>query len=522
MKPLTQNRPETRSQNRLMIVSNRLPVVLRQEKGEWQAVPGSGGLVTAMAPVLKDRGGLWIGWPGTDMASDDESLQDLQRVLADATRQSGFSLKPVLLSPEEIQKYYFGFSNEIIWPQFHDLLGQCNFDCSYWPAYQRVNRKFAEVIMRHATPDDYIWVHDYHLMTVAQALREMGSKNKIGFFMHIPFPPLDIFMKLPWRFQLLRALLYFDLIGFQTLRDRRNFKQCVQTLIREVSVHGKGQVLSLDIREHHMRIGVFPISIDFNEFAHLAQDKDVIAIAKNIVQKQFPDKQLILGVDRLDYTKGIPERIQAFGKTLQCYPELHGKVTLVQVVVPSRYQIPEYQELKDRIERLISEINGRFGRVDWTPIHYFYRSLSRTELVAYYRAADILLVTSLKDGMNLIAKEYCAATVDNNGLLILSEFAGATAQMQNLALLVNPHDREGVADAIYNAVQMPRHKRQERMKKLRAQIKKRDIYWWVNSFLNASIAKTLNDFNIVEDYQPRLDLTRKSPERRRRGNLLEQ
>jgi trehalose 6-phosphate synthase len=197
-------------------------------------------------------------------------------------------------------------------------------------------------------------------------------------------------------------------------------------------------------------------------------------------------------------------------------------VTLVQVVVPSRYQIPEYQELKDRIERLISEINGRFGRVDWTPIHYFYRSLSRTELVAYYRAADILLVTSLKDGMNLIAKEYCAATVDNNGLLILSEFAGATAQMQNLALLVNPHDREGVADAIYNAVQMPRHKRQERMKKLRAQIKKRDIYWWVNSFLNASIAKTLNDFNIVEDYQPRLDLTRKSPERRRRGNLLEQ
>jgi trehalose 6-phosphate synthase len=453
------------------------------------------------------------------VAVDDEPPQGLEAALSDATRQSGFSLQPVLLSNSEIEKYYFGFSNEIIWPQFHDLLGQCNFDCSYWPAYQDVNRKFADVIIQHAAPDDYVWVHDYHLMTVAQALRGMGMKNKIGFFLHIPFPPLDIFMKLPWRFQLLRSLLYFDLIGFQTLRDQRNFKQCVQTLISEVSIHGKGQVASLDIGDHHMRIGAFPISIDFNEFAHLARDKDVIEMAEEIVQKQFPDKELILGIDRLDYTKGIPERIQAFGKTLQRYPELHGKVTFVQIVVPSRYQIPEYQELKDRIERLISEINGRFGRVDWTPIHYFYRSLSRPELVAYYRAADILLVTSLKDGMNLIAKEYCAATVDNNGLLILSEFAGATAQMQNQALLVNPHDREGVADAIYNAVQMPRRKRRERMKKLRAQIKKRDIYWWVNSFLNASIAKSLNDFSIIDDYQPQLDLTRKIPERRRRGNL---
>ncbi len=518
MKSSSQSGKTTPSRSRLIIVSNRLPVVLSRKNGKWHAVSGSGGLVTAMAPVLKDRGGLWIGWPGSEIT--EEYDEGLNKALADATNKSGFSLKAVNLSHDEIRKYYFGFSNEIVWPQFHDLLGKCNFDCSYWPSYQDVNRKFAEEIIKHAGPDDYIWVHDYHLMTVARFLREMGLKNKIGFFLHIPFPPLDIFMRLPWRFQLLRSLLYFDLIGFQTLRDRRNFTQCVRTLISDVSIRGKGQVINLDIGDHHMRVGAFPISIDFNEFMQQAKNKKVSRMVENIVYDQFPDREIILGIDRLDYTKGIPERIRAFAKTLLAYPELHGKVTLVQVVVPSRYQIPEYQELRDTIERLVSEINGRFGRVDWTPIHYFYRSLSRTELVAYYRAANILLVTSLKDGMNLIAKEYCAASVDNNGLLILSEFAGATAQMQNLALLVNPHDQEGVANAIYNAVMMSRPDREKRMKKLRAQIRKHDIYWWLNSFLNASIAKSINDFNIIDDYKPQLDLNKPTSERRRRDTQL--
>lgn len=497
--------------DRLIIVSNRLPVLLSKKKGQWHAVPGSGGLVTALAPVLKDRGGLWIGWPGME-ETDEEGVNE---ALADATRESGFTLKPVMLSSEEIEKFYFGFSNEIIWPQFHDLLGRCNFDPSYWPCYQNVNRKYAKVIQKNLGSNDYIWIHDYHLTAAAQELRELGVKNKIGFFLHIPFPSLDIFMKLPWRFQLLRSLLYYDLIGFQTMRDRRNFKQCVSALIKEISFHGKGQVVALKFGDNVVRVGAFPISIDFGEFASLALDAKVAERARQI-KAQEPDMQIILGIDRMDYTKGIPERLKAFGNALERYPELRSKVSLLQVVVPSRYQIPEYQSLKDRIERLVGEINGHFARVDWIPIHYFFRSLDREELVAHYRAADIVLITSLKDGMNLIAKEYCAANVENNGIVILSEFAGATSEMQDAALLVNPHDIEGVADAIYSAFIMSRPERQKRMKKLRARIKKYDIYRWVNSFLKASIAKSLDDFNIIEEeYKPQLNLLKQRQNRRR-------
>jgi len=507
--------PKTHSEDispagRLIIVSNRLPVVLNKEDGKWQAVPGSGGLVTALAPVLKDRGGLWIGWAGTGDAGERE----LNGALEEATRESGFTLKPVPLTAEDVEKYYSGFSNEIIWPQFHDLLGKCNFDSSYWPSYKAVNRKFAAVIRDNLGQNDYIWVHDYHLMRVAQDLHDLGVKNKIGFFLHIPFPTLDIFMRLPWRFQLLRALLHYDLIGFQTLRDRRNFRQCVQALIRDVPVHGKGQVLTMTFGDHTVRVGAFPISIDFNEFADMARRPEVVERARQIVREQMPEVQIILGIDRLDYTKGIPERIKAFGETLQRYPELQTKVSLFQVVVPSRDQLPEYQMMKEEIEQLVSEINGRFARVGWVPVHYFFRNLDRAELVAHYRAADIVLITSLKDGMNLIAKEYCAANVENNGIVILSEFAGATAQMQNAALLVNPNDQEGVADAIYSAVIMPRAERQKRMKKLRTRIRRHDIYWWVNSFLQASIAKNLNDFNIIADYKPQFNLSRQQRDRR--------
>lgn len=510
MKQTRQGSDDVQSKYRLIIVSNRLPVVLSKKEGEWHAVPGSGGLVTALAPVLKDRGGLWIGWSGTEEIDE----KGVNEALEDATRESGFTLKPVMLSSKEIEKFYFGFSNEIIWPQFHDLLGRCNFDPSYWPYYQKVNRKFAKVIQENLTSNDYIWVHDYHLTAAAQELRALGVKNKIGFFLHIPFPPLDIFMKLPWRFQLLRSLLDYDLIGFQTMRDLRNFKQCVSALIKEISFHGKGQVVTLKFGDHVMRVGAFPISIDFNEFANLALDAKVAERARQI-KAQEPDMQIILGIDRLDYTKGIPERLKAFGNALQRYPQLRSKVSLLLVVVPSRDQIAEYQILKDRIERLVSEINGLFAHVAWTPIHYFFRSLDRKELVAHYRAADIVLITSLKDGMNLIAKEYCAANVENNGIVILSEFAGATAEMQDAALLVNPHDIEGVADAIYSSFIMSRPQRQKRMKKLRARIKRHDIYRWLNSFLKASVAKSIDDFNIIEEYKPQLNLIRQRQNRRR-------
>jgi len=486
---------------RLIIVSNRLPVVLNREKdGNWSAVPGSGGLVTALAPVLRNRGGLWIGWPGTVEASGRE----LEEALADATRHSGFTLKPVGLSAEERDKYYFGLANQIIWPLFHDLFTSCSFDPGYWSSYQEVNRKFAEVVKDHLD-GNYIWVHDYHLMGVAQELRGLGLKEDIGFFLHTPFPPLDIFMKLPWRFQILRSLLSYDLIGFQTLRDRRNFIQCVRTLSRETSVRGKGQVIALRFGDRDVRVGAFPISIDFKEFADLASTKEVKEHAWHI-RSHLANVQIILGIDRLDYTKGILERLNAFRNALLRYPQLQERVVFIQVVVPSRRQIPEYQDLKTEIERLVSEINGQFTRSGWVPIHYMFRSLDRDELVAYYRTAEIALITPLKDGMNLIAKEYCASSLEENCVLILSEFAGAVAQLQKGALPVNPYDEEGVADTIYKAVTMPMEERGQRMRKLRASIRKHDIYWWVNSFLEAAIAKRLNNFPVVEDYLPQIEL----------------
>jgi trehalose 6-phosphate synthase/phosphatase len=485
---------------RLIIVSNRLPVALHKEENDrWAVVPGSGGLVTALAPVLRNRGGLWIGWPGTVEVSDRE----VEAALKAGTQGSGFTLQPVTLTPEEREKYYLGFANEIIWPLFHDLVARCNFDPSYWHSYENVNKKFARVIKRHLASGDYIWVHDYHLMNVAQWLRELGVEDHIGFFLHIPFPPLDIFLKLPWRFQILRSLLDYDLIGFQTARDRRNFVQCVRALIKDISIQGRGTVLSLEFGGRNVRVGAFPISIDIAEFSNLASTKEVADKAWYIHEK-LPNMHIILGIDRLDYTKGIPEKLKAFKDALIRYPELRENVVLVQVVVPSRRTIPEYEDLKIEIERLVSEINGLFTRSGWVPIHYIFRSLDRHDLLAYYRTAEIALITPLKDGMNLIAKEYCTSSLEENCVLILSEFAGAASQFQKGALLVNPHDKEGVADAIYRAVHMPEDERRQRMKKLRASVKKQNIYWWVDSFLHAAIDKHLDSFPLMEDYVPQI------------------
>jgi trehalose 6-phosphate synthase/phosphatase len=494
----------TNDQPRLVIVSNRLPIVLnKNEQGTWEAVRGSGGLVTAMAPVLRDRGGLWIGWPGTSDVPADE----VKDALAKLGGKAGFTLEPVPLTEEERLKYYQGFSNEIIWPLFHDMIPRCNFDPTYWDCYRQVNGKFARAVQEHLESRDFIWIHDYHLMFMAQELRTRGAKNKLGFFLHIPFPPLDIFVRAPWRRQILKALLEFDLIGFQTLRDLRNFVICAQTLIRGCEAEGDGHVVDLSCGKRTVRLGAFPISIDFQEFADRAATDEVSDRAWTI-HRHLPDRQIILGIDRLDYTKGIIERLEAFRNTLIRYPDLLGKIVFVQVVVPSRREIPEYSDLKIEIERLVGEINGQFTRAGWVPLHYIFRSLDRIELVSYYRTAEIALITPLKDGMNLIAKEYCACSLEENCVLILSEFAGAAAQFQQDALLVNPFDIEGVADAIHQAFYMPLDERQKRMQHLRASIKEHDIYWWVDSFLQAAIARDLKSFPKVEleDYLPQYEL----------------
>ncbi len=486
--------------DRLVVVSNRLPVVLRKIDGSWSFSPGSGGLVSALAPVLRNRGGIWIGWPG----SVEAETSAMQEVLEEATRHSGYTLKSVALDMRDKNDFYHGFANEVIWPLFHDLQSHCNFAPRYWDAYTRVNRKFADVIIRSVGPDDFIWVHDYHLMAVGRELKALGMGAQVGFFLHIPFPPPDIYMKLPWRFPLLRALLEYDLIGFQTLRDRRNFLQCVRLIAPDLTISGKGQVVTLRVGRREVRVGTFPIGIDFKEFARDSQNEAVARLARHI-HRDLPGRQMILGVDRLDYTKGITHRFEAFRNALQRFPELHHRTTLVQVVVPSREDIPKYHSLKVEMEQLVGEINGQFTQSGWVPIHYIFRSLSRTELLAYYRACHIALVTPLKDGMNLVAKEFCAANPEGEGVLILSEFAGAAAQLQKAALLVNPYNVEEVAEAIQRAIHMSAGERRARMHKLKRFVRDYDIFWWVDAFLRAAIAKDLSNFPVPEDYVPHME-----------------
>jgi trehalose 6-phosphate synthase len=470
---------------RLIVVSNRLPFVVKRDgDSQWQVQPGSGGLVSALVPVLRQRGGTWIGWPGTD----GPASRDLDQVLADVGAGCGYTLRPVNLTAEEVHDFYQGFSNEIIWPLFHDLQSVCNFDPAYWRTYKAVNRKYAEVVGAQTRGDDFVWVHDYHLMNVGAELRAAGSRARLGFFLHIPFPSLDLFAKLPWCAQLIEALLEYDLIGFQTLRDRRNFVQCVRALVPEAQFEGKGPVLTAQLRNRAIRVGAFPISIDVDTIVRQAGTAEVTRKASEL-HRLLPNRTLMLGIDRLDYTKGIPHRLQAFHDLLKRCPHLRGRISLIQVVVPSRVDIPEYDELKSTIERLVGRINGDFMKPGgWVPVWYVYGHLTPTELLAYYRAADVALITPLRDGMNLVAKEYCAASVDENSVLILSEFAGAAAQLRRGALLVNPYDIEGVADAIRVACAMEPAERRARMRRLRHAIRRYDVFWWVDAFLDAALA----------------------------------
>jgi len=465
--------------SRLILVSNRLPFALaRAGDGKWSVAPSPGGLVSALGPVLRGRGGTWIGWPGIAGEIPDAPF-------IKATRGVGYKVVPVALSEAERDEFYYGYSNEVIWPLFHDLQNFCNFEPTFWQTYKAVNERYAEAIARYCQPGDFIWVHDYHLMYVAQALRERGVRAALSFFLHIPFPPYDIFAKLPQQQRLLRALLQFDLLGFQTRRDLRNFLQCVRHVISDAEVladTGGLQLIRLNGRE--ISIGSFPIGIDFESFEKGAASEEVVRRAQEL-RATFPGCQLILGLDRLDYSKGIPERLRAYRIALERYEELRGRVVLIQNVVPSRVEIPRYYEFKERIDRLVGDINGRFSTATWLPVHYHFRSLEREDLLAHYRTCEIGFVTPLKDGMNLVAKEYCACCIDQNGVLILSQFAGAAEQLKRDALLVNPYDLEQVADTILKGFRMSHAERSARMKRMRRVVSHEDVFLWVDSFLKA-------------------------------------
>ncbi|HEY7351859.1 MAG TPA: trehalose-6-phosphate synthase [Terriglobales bacterium] len=469
-------------EGRLINVSNRLPVEIKNRGGVPRLNPSAGGLATALDSIWRRQHGLWIGWAG---AVDPEMAAPL---LQKAARGRAYSFRPVPLSAQEVSKFYSGFANEIIWPLFHDMPSRCNFDPEYWEVYQRVNRKFAQTAAETVNGKDLIWAHDYHLMLMGHYLREVGCHTRTGFFLHIPFPAPDIFEKLPWRKIILRAMLDYHLIGFQTDRDRFNFSNCVKRIIPEAKTERQNSHDLITYENRRVTSGTYPISIAFEEFANHAASRDVEA-ASIAMRRELTNNFIVLGVDRMDYTKGIPERLKAFRILLRRYPELRHRVTLLQIVVPSREDIREYKELRREVELLVSQINGEFTDAGWVPIHYMHRNLSRKNLLGYYRAADIALITSLKDGMNLVAKEFCAAQIDEQGVVVISEFAGAAAELRAGALIINPNDFAGIAEAIHRACVMPVEEKRTRMHKLREVVKKYNVQGWAESFVEAALAK---------------------------------
>ncbi|HEX7087928.1 MAG TPA: bifunctional alpha,alpha-trehalose-phosphate synthase (UDP-forming)/trehalose-phosphatase [Vicinamibacterales bacterium] len=457
---------------RLLIVSNRLPVTARLSGGEVRLTAASGGLATGMKPWHEGSGGLWIGWPG-----DVARFNQAQRAALDAQLHDR-NIVPVYLTAEQVDRYYNGFSNRVLWPLFHYQIDRVPNEMTGWGAYQQVNERFADVVAREYRPGDAIWVHDYQLMLLPALLRQRMPDARIGFFLHIPFPASEVFRILPRRREILRGLLGADLIGFHTFAYMRHF---VAALLHIEGVEADIDRVRTGSRE--VRLGVFPMGIDAGRFARLAENREVIRAAEAL-RRDAGGRQVVLGVDRLDYTKGIPRRLQSVERLLTREPALRDRIRYIQVAVPSRGEVDQYQRFRREVEEIVGRINGTTGTLRSTPIHYMHRSVPPRDLVALYRAADVMLVTPLRDGMNLVAKEFVASRVDEDGVLLLSEFAGAAAELDG-ALSVNPYDIDGVADAIARGLAMPAAERRARMARLRRRVMEHDVHAWARSFIES-------------------------------------
>lgn len=486
---------------KLVVVSNRLPIIIQERKDHsWDVEPSAGGLVQALRPILERSGGTWIGWPGIFGRAEE-----LRRPLGRLNAELPYELVPVELHEADIEGYYSGFANSVLWPLFHGFPDRCDFRPEFWACYQRANERFADAVSATLGRDDLLWVHDYHLVHTGERVRQRGHRNTAGFFLHIPFPELRNFLKLPWRGDLLRSLLAYDLVGFQAVRDQRSFLECVELLMPEVTVSHEGALATIDANGQKVRAGVFPIGMDFQDFDQRAA-LPAVERRVSMLREEMNARDVILGIDRLDYSKGLVERLLAFEKALERHPDLRERVVMLQLVVPSRESVPEYRAIKEEIERVIGRISGRFGTTSWTPIRYLYNTVDKVELSALYRLAKVALITPLCDGMNLVAKEFCASRVDEQGVLILSETAGAAAQLACGALLVNPYDIVETADAIYQAVTMESAEAARRMRVLREQVRAQDVFWWANTFLRALRAPMAAAGMEQKDYLPTIAL----------------
>ena len=455
--------------SRLVVVSNRIADPRK---------PSSGGLAVAVGQALEASGGLWFGWSGKIVENGTPGEGDLH------LQQAGnVQLATVDLSREDHDSYYLGYSNGVLWPVFHYRLDLADFDAGYIGGYRRVNQMFAHKLAGLLKPDDIIWVHDYHLIPLAAELRAMGCKQRMGFFLHIPVPPPLILAAVPAHDWLIRSLFAYDLVGLQSNADVSHFSRYVGTetsadILGEHEFRAYGKTL---------QVQAFPIGIDVDEFTALGEGKDAQEMYAQM-RREYSRRRLLLGVERMDYSKGLPQRLKTFRQLLQSYPENVGSATLIQIASPSRESVDAYAALKQELESLCGSINGDFGELDWMPVRYIHRNVARKRLPGLYRAASVALVTPLRDGMNLVAKEFVAAQDPQDpGVLVLSRFAGAAEQLTE-ALQVNPYDTLRTAETIQRALQMPLDERQRRHQALLARIREHDVHWWRQQFLAALAA----------------------------------
>ncbi|HWG64011.1 MAG TPA: trehalose-6-phosphate synthase [Streptosporangiaceae bacterium] len=460
--------------HKFVVAASRLPVDRAEGpdgEAEWRASPG--GLVTALEPVMRQAGGAWVGWPG---AADDAP---------EPFDAAGMHLVSVCLSAEEVSDYYEGFCNATLWPLYHDVIAQPEFHREWWDAYVRVNRRYAEAVADQAAIGATVWVHDYQLQLVPGMLRQMRSDVRIGHFTHIPFPGYEIFAQLPWRRQIVQGLLGADLLGFQRRGDATNFLRASR---RAAGLATSGSVVH--VREgapagsRDVRAAAFPISIDSAAFGKIARQPDVIARSHEIREALGNPKTVMLGIDRLDYTKGILHRLNAYGELLDEGRLGPPETVLVQVASPSRERVEHYKHLRDEVEVIVGRNNGEHSELGYPAIQYLHQSYPREEMAALYLAADVMLVTPLRDGMNLVAKEYVACRHDETGALVLSEFTGAADELTS-AFIVNPHDIEGMKDAIVRAATITPAEARRRMRSMRRRVLEHDVAHWATTFLDA-------------------------------------
>jgi trehalose 6-phosphate synthase/phosphatase len=455
---------------RLIIVSNRLPVTVRVHDGQATVRRSVGGLATGLRTPHEQSSGLWIGWPGNIATLDPPAYAEVDRQLA------ALRTVPLSLDAHEIAVFYEHIANGVLWPICHDRIDRLPLRIDGWNVYESVNARFADAVAARHRPGDLVWVHDYQLLRVPALLRERVPGARIGFFLHIPFPNPEIFFALPTRQWLIEGMMGADLIGFHTRRYHGHFRAALRRLFGiEADEHG-----TVAWQGRRVRLGVFPMGVDAADFARRAAAREV---SDKVMEYKSPGQRLLVGIDRLDYSKGIPRRLLAVERLLEMHPEWRERVRFIQVAVPSRDQVGAYREFRREVDGVVGRINGKFATPTWTPIHYLYRSVSSDVLLALYRAADIMLVTPLRDGMNLVAKEFPAARIDEDGVLVLSEFAGAAETLTD-AIIVNPYDVEGTAETIHRALTMDGGERRKRMRSLRANVLENDVHRWANSFLD--------------------------------------